>query len=48
MDHTEGEFPCSDCERNKRQHCIYTDEINWDWSTDEVCPGFIRDEVKKS
>ena len=37
------EFPCTSCKRDNKDLCPFDDENGWDWSTDVVCPGFIRD-----
>ncbi len=35
-------FPCIECSHQNRPMCIYADEHNWDWDTDDICPGFFN------
>jgi hypothetical protein len=39
----QDEFPCTKCVKRTRPICIHSDEQDWDWDTDDVCPGFIED-----
>jgi hypothetical protein len=37
----QDEYPCSDCKSNIKT-CHHEDERDWDWSTDDVCPGRVN------
>jgi hypothetical protein len=45
MAFAQDEFPCNYCERDVEK-CIFSDERDWDWSTDDVCPGRTRQELR--
>ena len=47
MDHTGNEFPCKNCKKRIRPYCVYSLEDDWDWSTYDVCPGFVYDWMVK-
>ena len=42
------EYPCNRCARDEklsqnRRQCVYSNEDDWDWSTDMICPGRIAE-----
>jgi hypothetical protein len=44
MAFAQDEYPCNKCNKSVKR-CSYSDERDWDWSTDDVCPGLIREET---
>jgi hypothetical protein len=40
MAFSQDEFPCNHCNKIVAR-CVYSDERDWDWGTDDVCPGRI-------